>query len=86
VPDDVVADLRRTMDEREVRSITRALAVGDEVQVTAGPLAGLQVVVQQLLPARERVKVLLDFLGRRVEAEVATTELTTEWKHPLSAG
>jgi hypothetical protein len=32
------------------------------------------------------VKVLLDFLGRRVEAEVATTELTTEWKHPLSAG
>jgi transcriptional antiterminator RfaH len=86
VPDSVVADLRRTMDEREVRSITRALAVGDEVQVTAGPLAGLQVVVQQLLPARERVKVLLDFLGRRVEAEVATTELTTEWKHPLSAG
>ncbi len=86
VPAPVMLELRRTMDDRELRVIARDLAVGDEVQVTAGPLAGLQVVVQQVLPARERVKVLLDFLGRRVEAEVATMELTTEWKHPLSAG
>lgn len=83
VPEAVVAELRRTMDDRELCVIARELAVGDEVQVTAGPMVGLQVVVQQLLPARERVKVLLDFLGRRVEAEVAVTELATGWKHPL---
>jgi len=82
----VVADLRRTMDDRELRVIARELAVGDEVQVAVGPLAGLQVVVQQLMPARERVKVLLEFLGRRVEAIVAVAELTTEWKHPLQSG
>ncbi|MCX7009871.1 MAG: hypothetical protein NTY53_21955, partial [Kiritimatiellaeota bacterium] len=86
VPAVVVDELRHTMDDRELRVIARELAIGDEVQVTVGPLAGLQVVVQQLLPARERVKVLLDFLGRRVEAEVAVTELTTEWKHPLRSG
>lgn len=86
VPLEVVEDLRRTMDDREIRIIKRILAVGDEVQVVAGPLAGLEVVVQQLLPARERVKVLLDFLGRRVEAEVAVSELTTEWKHPMQSG
>ena len=86
VPAAVVEELRRTMDDRELHVIARDLAVGDEVQVLAGPMVGLQVVVQQLLPARERVKVLLDFLGRRVEAEVAVSELTTEWKHPLRSG
>ncbi|TAN36495.1 MAG: hypothetical protein EPN23_08380 [Verrucomicrobia bacterium] len=86
VPDAVVNELRREVGEQELRVVVREVGVGDEVQVTAGPLAGLLVVVQQLLPARERVKVLLDFLGRRVEAEVAVTELTTEWKHPLQTG
>ena len=86
VPDAVVNELRRTMDDREVRIIARDLAVGDEVQVTTGPMAGLQVVVQQVLPARQRVKVLLEFLGRRVEAEVPVSELMTEWKHPLQSG
>ncbi len=86
VPAAVMDELRRTMDDRELRVIAPALAVGEEVQVLAGPLAGLQVVVQQLLPARERVKVLLEFLGRRVEAEVAIGELTTEWQHPLRSG
>lgn len=86
VPTDVVEALRREVGERELRVIARAVAVGDEVQVTAGPMAGLLMVVQQVLPARERVRVLLDFLGRQVEAEVAIAELTTEWKHPLQRG
>jgi transcriptional antiterminator RfaH len=86
VPAAIMDELRRTMDDRELRVIARELAVGDEVQVVAGPMAGLQVVVQQLLPARERVKVLLEFLGRRVEAEVPLAELTTEWQHPLRSG
>jgi transcriptional antiterminator RfaH len=86
VPTDVVEALRREVGERELRVVARAVAVGDEVQVTAGPMAGLLMVVQQVLPARERVRVLLDFLGRQVVAEVAVAELTTEWKHPLQRG
>jgi len=86
VPEAAMEELRRTMDDREVRILAPALAVGDEVQMVGGPMAGLQVVVQQLLPARERVKVLLDFLGRRVEAEVAVSEVTAEWQHPLRSG
>ena len=86
VPDAVMDELRREVGERELRVVAREVAVGDEVQVASGPMAGLLLVVQQLLPARERVKVLLEFLGRRVEAEVAVAELTTEWKHPLQTG
>ena len=69
----------------DLKVVSLPLAVGDVTQIVAGPMTGLEAVVQQLLPARERVKVLLEFLGRRVEAEVKTTELVTRWVHPLKA-
>src|ERR1051325_6523310 len=40
------------------------------VQFIEGPFQGLEVVITQLLPARERIRVLLEFLGRSVEMEV----------------
>jgi transcriptional antiterminator RfaH len=43
---------------------------GDNVRIAKGAFAGLEAVVTQILPARERVKVLMDFLGRKIEAEV----------------
>ena len=43
---------------------------GDNVKVADGAFAGLEAVVMQNLPARARVRVLLDFLGRKVEAEL----------------
>ena len=43
---------------------------GDSVKVAEGAFAGLEAVVTQNLPARARVRVLLDFLGRKVEAEL----------------
>jgi transcriptional antiterminator RfaH len=43
---------------------------GDNVWIAQGAFAGLEAVVTQILPAKERVKVLMDFLGRKIEAEV----------------
>jgi transcription antitermination factor NusG len=40
------------------------------VQFIEGPFEGLEVVITQLLPARERIRVLLEFLGRSMEMEV----------------
>jgi len=37
------------------------------VQLIEGPFRGLEVLVTQLLPARERIRVLLEFLGRSLE-------------------
>ena len=86
VPEAAVNELRRYVDEHEVRIVSRTLNVGDEARVVSGPMAGLMVVVEQLLPACERIRVLLDFLGRRVTAELAVAELATDWKHPLQKG
>jgi hypothetical protein len=47
--------------------------------------AGLEAVVTQVVPARERVKILMDFLGRKVEAELEHDSVLLKVEHPLVA-
>src|SRR6267378_4461135 len=56
-------------------TIDPEIKVGQEVQIAHGPLQGLEALVTQLLPASERVRVLLEFLGRSVQMEVSKTTL-----------
>ena len=67
--------LRRRMEANEIVTIDPEIKVGQEVQIAHGPLQGLEVLVTQLLPASERVRVLLEFLGRSVQMEVSKTTL-----------
>lgn len=43
---------------------------GDFVRIGEGAFAGLEALVLAILPARARVRVLMEFLGREIEAEV----------------
>jgi len=54
----------------EVVTVDSSPKIGQPVQLIEGPFQGLEVVVTQLLPARERIRVLLEFLGRSLEMEV----------------
>ena len=67
--------LRRRMEANEIVTIDPEIKVGQEVQIAHGPLQGLEVLVTQLLPASERVRVLLEFLGRSIQMEVSKTTL-----------
>ena len=71
VPEAFIAELQdRLIGEcREVDD--PQLGEGSEVVVTDGPFADLRAIVSGLIPARERVAVLLDFLGRQIKVEVA---------------
>jgi transcriptional antiterminator RfaH len=71
VPEDFVGELkeRLTGECREVND--PVLSTGSEVVVTEGPFADLRAVISGLVPARERVRVLLEFLGRQIKVEVA---------------
>jgi transcriptional antiterminator RfaH len=70
VPDEAIADLRGALGEKEVHVIPRAPESGDEVSISGGTFHGLQATVLRVMPARERVLVLLDFLGRQTAVEV----------------
>jgi transcriptional antiterminator RfaH len=67
---DTIANLQKRVQADEVITIDPELRVGQEVQIARGPLQGLEALVTQLLPASERVRVLLEFLGRSLQMEV----------------
>lgn len=67
---EAIASLQKTAGEDEIVTIDPAIQVGQSVQITEGPFQGIEALVTQLLPAKERIRVLLEFLGRPVETEL----------------
>jgi transcriptional antiterminator RfaH len=86
VPEAVIDGLRRQVRDDEIKVFDEPLKAGDQTEVLAGPFAGLQAVVSRVLPARERIRILLTFLGRATEVEVARDLLRPPPGHPLRAG
>jgi transcriptional antiterminator RfaH len=71
IADETIAALRSFWADQEVHTVSDQLTAGEEVRIISGPMQGLHAVVSRPLPARERVAVLLDFLGRQTAVEVA---------------
>jgi transcriptional antiterminator RfaH len=62
--------LRTLVGKDGVREIPDHLEEGDEATLLEGPFSGLQTVISRVLPASERVRVLLEFLGALREVEI----------------
>ena len=75
LPEHTVMALQSKAGTEEVITVDSSPKIGEPVQIVEGPFQGLEVVVTQLLPARERIRVLLEFLGRPLEMEVPTTKV-----------
>lgn len=73
IPDEVIESLRTAVGEEGVREVPSEFSPGETVRIAGGAFHGLEAVVQRALPSRQRVMVLLEFLGRQtaVEVEVA---------------
>ena len=63
--------MRAQVGPGEVRVVEEGFVTGEPVRIVSGPLSGLEAVVSRVLPARQRVSVLLDFLGRQTVVELA---------------
>ncbi len=70
IPNEQVDALKSLMGEGEIREIDDTVDVGDTVEVTEGPLMGLNAVVTRVMPAKDRVFLLLEFLGQEREVQV----------------
>jgi transcriptional antiterminator RfaH len=77
--------LRAHIGESEVKELSYKLSQGDDVRIVDGVFAGLEAVVVQVLPAKERVRILMDFLGRKIEAELEHASVLRQVVHPLAA-
>jgi transcriptional antiterminator RfaH len=75
LPENIVAALQSEVGSEEIVTLDCSIKLGQSVQIIAGPFHGLEVLVTQLLPAKERIRVLFDFLGRSMEMEISTFEV-----------
>jgi len=51
-------------DKNELITVAPEISVGDEVEIAHGPFQGMTGTIQAVIPATERVNVLLEFLGQ----------------------
>jgi transcriptional antiterminator RfaH len=72
---DTVGALQQQAGGEEIVTIDPEIRVGQEVKIGEGPLQGLEALVTCLLPSKERVRVLLEFLGRSVETEISRPKI-----------
>ncbi|MEN9574414.1 MAG: hypothetical protein RL514_2269 [Verrucomicrobiota bacterium] len=82
VAEEIIAELRTALDDSDLKVFPDAVQPGDEVVIADGTFMGITAVVQRLLPAKDRVRVLLEFLGRPVETEIAHGSLVKTGVNP----
>jgi transcriptional antiterminator RfaH len=75
IPDQVIQDLRSAFGAKQVRVLDHELRPGETVQLAGSPFHGLQAVVTRVMPQRQRVTVLMDFLGRQTMVELASASV-----------
>jgi transcriptional antiterminator RfaH len=78
VPDQVIDELRQCFESGNPMWVEDRLCAGAEVTVAEGSFLGSRGVVVRVLPAKQRVQILLDFLGRPTLAEVDRKSLTLD--------
>jgi transcriptional antiterminator RfaH len=71
IPHTVIADLQQQMAEVSSQVLTDAPVEGDEVEIAAGAFVGTKALVTHVLPAKQRVRILLDVMGRSVTTELS---------------
>jgi transcriptional antiterminator RfaH len=78
ISDAVVHELQSTVAADEVHTIPDEFKPGEQVLIAGGAFHGLHAVVTRVLPARERVAVLLEFLGRQTSVELPRCSVLRE--------
>ncbi|MGH7936275.1 MAG: transcription termination/antitermination protein NusG [Chthoniobacterales bacterium] len=75
VDEALISELRAMVADGETLEVAADPQPGTEVVIAAGPMSGLRVLVTRVLPARQRVAVLLDLLGGEREVEIETARV-----------
>lgn len=78
--DDVVAFLRRRATPEGVLAARAKLSVGEEVEITAGPFAGIVGIIERAPDPKGRIAVLMQLLSRRaVRVNVPLHFVKSDW-------
>ena len=78
VEDSIIEELQHYFAAEEPMTIEDCLAPADEVIVADGAFAGMQAIVLRVMPATQRVQILLDVLGGPTSVEVNRASIVLE--------
>jgi transcriptional antiterminator RfaH len=78
IPDATITELRAALGGQELHVIDTKFNPGDNVEIVGGAFHGLQAMVTRVFPGKQRVAVLLDFLGRQTSVELDDRQLVTD--------
>jgi transcriptional antiterminator RfaH len=85
VPPQVMIELRLISPDGILEIPDLPHKIGDKVKVISGLFCGDEGTVTQLVPARERIKILFEILGRPTEVEIDEDIIDFPSAHPMSA-
>jgi transcriptional antiterminator RfaH len=78
VADSVIEELQECFEAGEPMMVEDRLSPGDEVVVGDGAFTGMRAFVLRVMPARQRVQILLDILGGPTPVEVDRSSVVLE--------
>ena len=85
VPSEVMIELKLLTPDGILEIPDQPHKIGDKVKAISGLFKGDEGKVTQLIPARDRVKVLFEILGRPIEVEINENLLDFPSAHPMSS-
>jgi transcriptional antiterminator RfaH len=83
IEEEVLASLRTETGSSGIKELNYRLAQGDQVKIVKGAFTGLIAVVTQVLPGKQRVRILMEFLGRKLETEVEDSSVLPQAAQPF---
>jgi transcriptional antiterminator RfaH len=78
IPDSVIEELQECFGMEEMMTVEDCLRPGVEVVVAEGAFLGMRASVLRVLPAKQRVQVLLEVLGRPTAVEFDRSSVVLE--------
>jgi transcriptional antiterminator RfaH len=84
ISDSIIAELQALFPAVEPLSVEDRILPGEEVAVGEGPFLGMKAVVLRVLPARQRVQVMLEVLGRPAPLELDWNFVVREGRNTIA--
>jgi transcriptional antiterminator RfaH len=81
LPDVLVAEIKRCIDSDEILTVDPSLEPGQCVQIVRGPFQGVEALVSRLIAPKERVELLIEWMGRTIHVEAGTDDLLPLTNH-----
>jgi transcriptional antiterminator RfaH len=75
LPDLLVSEIKIRTGTDGVLEINKELDPGQTVQIIRGPFQGFEALVTRLITARDRVQILIEWLGRSLHTEASAADL-----------